>query len=111
MAKCLSSKQGLEQLLNKNGKSPVGKPIFKFKDRQYQWFTAVLIWSARYSNNTTRDVFIMAHGFVSAQCEPEKDSQLFCNVIFVMHLHLLVQIMRHKMAIGFTMNSRRLTSG
>lgn len=90
-------------------KSHVGKPIYKFKDRQHQRFTAVLIWSARYSKNTTQDVFIMADGFASAQCEPEKDSQLFPNIVFVMHLHRLLQIMRHKMAIRFTMNSRRLT--
>jgi len=109
VVKCFSSKPGLEQLHNKNRKSPAGKPIYKFKDRQHQWFTAVLTWSARYFNNTTQDVVIMADGFVSAQCEPEKNSQLFQNVLFIMYL--LVQIMRPKMAIGFTMNSRRLTSG
>lgn len=111
MAKCSSSKQELEQLLNNNRKSPIGKPIYKFTDRQHQWFTAVLIWSTRYSSNSTQDIFIMADGFLSAQYEPEKDSQLFCNILFVMYLHLLVQIMRYKMAIRFTMNSRRLTSG
>lgn len=70
---------------------------------------AVLIWSASYPRNTTRDVFIMADGFLSVQCKPERDCQLSLNILFVMHLYLLVQI-RHKMATGFTMTIRRLSS-
>lgn len=35
------------------------------------------------TSNTTKEIFIMADFFLSAQCEPEKDSQLshnsFCN--------------------------------
>lgn len=52
----------------------------------------------------------MADGFVSAQREPEKNSQLFLNILFIMHLHFLVQIMRHKMATGLPISIRRLGS-